>query len=514
MRVLFDTNVLISRENYHILPENLQELVRILNSLGVVVLVHPRSMDEIKRDRNEERKKIALSKFQTYPLLESPPDPRADKHFLGIVGIPFTVNDYVDNALLYAVHKDAVDFLISEDGGIHNKALRLNLEDRVLSSEEALAIFRKDLLRVRVKRPPALKEEYVYNLNLDDPFFISLKQEYAEFEVWFKKISREGRKCWVYYEEDGSIGALLIYKVENEPIDSSPPIPAKERLKLCTFKVGHTGYKLGELFIKLSVQHCVNRHLTEMYLTYFTKEDDLFADLLNEYGFLKAAKINDEDVYVKKLIPNREEIRSLSPFEISRRYYPSFYDGPLVSKFVVPILPEYHNRLFIGYEGRQTTIPEHAGEFIIEGNTIGKAYLCHSNIRKMSKGDILLFYRSRDLKEVTSLGIVEKVSYRVKDKDMVTRLVGKRTVYPIREIEEILKKPTLVILFRWHFHLSKPLKLSELMDMKMLKRAPQTITKIHHNKYVQLKRRGQLDERYTVDRTEILRRDKKRQEEI
>jgi len=498
MRVLIDTNVFIHREDYHVLPEYLQELVEILNTENVRVLVHPESIEEVKRNGNEERRKISLSKIRTYPMLESPPQPNDDKDFLGVVGYPLTSQENADNALLYAVHKDAVDFLISDDKGIHNKALRIDLRERVLSGEEALALFQKIFLVEEVKRPPALQGKPVHNLNLDDPFFNSLKKEYPDFPDWFRRVSRQGRKCWVYYEEDGSIGALLIYKREDEPVSSVPPVPRTKRLKLCTFKVAHTGFKIGELFIKLAVKYCVENDIAEMYLTHYPKKEDYFADLLHQYGFLKTSRIDGEDVYLKRLGPARREVQSLFPHEISRIYYPTFYDGARVRKFVVPIRPEYHNRLFIDYKGRQTTIPEHAGEFIIEGNTISKVYLSHSKIRRIWKGDILLFYRSKDKKELTSLGVVENVFHDLKDKDQVVRLVGKRTVYTVEEIEQIVRKPTLVIFFRWHFDLPKPLKIAELKRLRVLPKAPQSIATLHHRKYMEIKREGKIDERYTV----------------
>lgn len=143
MRVMIDTNIFIQRENYHVLPEKLRELLKILNVLKVDILVHPKSIDEIRRDHDEERKKVALSKIQTYPLLESPPNPDKDKDFLNMVGSATNINDYIDILLLYAVYRDAVDFLISEDKGVHNRAFRANMKDRVLSSEEALTIFEK-----------------------------------------------------------------------------------------------------------------------------------------------------------------------------------------------------------------------------------------------------------------------------------------------------------------------------------------------------------------------------------
>lgn len=505
MRILIDTNIFIYREDDHIIPENLQNLLRTLNGLKAETLVHPKSVEEINGDSNENRKNVALSKINTYPLLELPPDPDEDKNFLEIIGQPSKSNDYVDNAVLYAVYKDAVDFLITEDRGIHNKAIKLNIKDRVLSIEDGIGIFEMNLRNERVSHPPALKEEFVYNLNVKDSFFDSLKEEYgkAEFEDWFKRISREGRKCWVYFREDGTVGALLIYKVENEPIDSTPSFPAKRRLKISTFKATHVGYKIGELFIKLSVGYSIKNNLVEIYLTHFTKPNDDLVNLIAEYGFNKMAykttKNRKEDVYLKEVLPLREKLRSLSPLEISKSFWPNFYDGGEINKFIIPIRPEYHERLFTEYKIRQTTLLEHAGGFIVAGNTIKKAYLCHSRITKVSPGDILLFYCSQDRQELTSPGIVEEVHPSLQDKDKIVRLVGRRTVYSIDEIADMANKPTMVILFTWHFHLANPLKLDEMKRMNVLTTAPQSVTQISHEQYLKIKTKGGVDERFTIN---------------
>lgn len=497
MRILIDTNIFIYREDDHVLPGNLEKLLKILNVINVKILIHPKSIEELKRDLNEDRKKVALSKINTYPLLESTPEPDVDNNFLNLVGYPLNPNDYVDNAILYSVYKDAVDFLITEDKGLQKKSDRLGMKNRVLYIDEALEIFGKDIFDERVVHPPAIKEKSVHNLDTNDPFFESLKEDYGEFETWFKKISREGRKCWVYFKEGGSIGALLIYKFENEPIDSIPPFPAKRRLKISTLKVTHTGFKIGELFIKLSLEYSIKNNLVEIYLTHFTKPDDSLVGLITEYGFYHAAKNRrGEDIFIKELFADKEKIRSLPPIEISKKFYPTFYDGVGVNKFIIPIRPEYHQKLFTDYKERQTTLSEHLGEFIIEGNTIKKAYLSHSRNTKISQGDILLFYRSKYKQELTSLGVVENVFPALRDKDEIIKRVGKRTVYSVYEIEGMAKKPTMVILFTWHFHLADPLKLSDMKEMNLF--APQSMALISHEKYLKIKSKGGIDERFTV----------------
>ena len=98
-------------------------------------MVHPRSIEELKRDHDVRRREVVLSKIGAYSQLESPPRPRDDEEFLKKVGHPFNPNDEVDNALLYSVHKNAVYCLISEDKKLQKKAVDLGLKDRFCQSQ-------------------------------------------------------------------------------------------------------------------------------------------------------------------------------------------------------------------------------------------------------------------------------------------------------------------------------------------------------------------------------------------
>ena len=66
MRVLIDSNIIIYREDNYVILDNLQKLLKILNSIkDLVVLVHPMSLVDIKNDANEVRKNIISSKILT-----------------------------------------------------------------------------------------------------------------------------------------------------------------------------------------------------------------------------------------------------------------------------------------------------------------------------------------------------------------------------------------------------------------------------------------------------------------
>jgi rRNA-processing protein FCF1 len=495
MRVLIDTNILIFRENHVAVPDNLQRVLNVLHSANVQILVHPLSVREIQRDRDEKRKAIQLSKIKTYAVLEDPPDPACDPDFAKVVGKARDEGEVVDHCLLYCVHRNAVDFLISEDKEIRRKSQRLGISHRVLGIGQSLDYLGKQLRQPRVTSPPAMREVPVYTLDIKDPIFDSIKRQYPDFEAWWTKISREARKAWVYRGKNARLGAILIYKKENEAIASSPPLPKRERVKICTFKVSEMGRKIGELFVKLSVKYAVETHSDEIYITTFPSGAEQLVELIREFGFESVAEKNGEQVHLKRLLADE---RPCSNIDISRLFYPSYYDGPSVRKFIVPILPEYHNRLFTEYERRQPRLTEYAGELIIEGNTIKKAYLCRSRVSRMYAGDILVFYRSKDEKALTSIGVVERARDVVGDAERIMRYVRNRTVYSKAEIETMAKKRTKVILFKWHFHFPNPLRLEYLLQKDIVRRAPMSIVRVAHEKYLEIKKAGGLDARFTV----------------
>lgn len=497
MRVLTDTNIFIYREDNRVVSDNLQKLTASLQTFGVSVLVHPKSLDDLLRDCDAQRKAVMLSKVRAYPLLEKPPQYKNDAKYCALVGPINSPNSDVDNAILYSVYRDAVDFLITEDKEIHEKARKTSIEDRVLLISDALRFMDIYFAGDHVITPPALVQQPAYNLNLSDPIFDSLKACYPEFEAWFKKISREGRRSWVYVQEDGTIGALLIYKVEDEQITATPTLPRKKRLKVSSFKVTHVGYKIGELFIKI-ITHIAQEHsIDEIYFTVFPGVDDRLIELTSEYGFRKAgANCRGEEIYIKQLTAVASEVYAMRPLDIASRYYPSFYDGPLVRKFVVPIRPEYRDKLFTDICERQLHQIECNG-FLVEGNTIRKAYLCHTKSKKMQPGDIIIFYVGK-LQNIATLGVVESVDYGLMGGLNLLRRVGKRTVYSQTELESIGRKPTTVIMFRYHFHFQKTIAYKTLNAKKILKGPPQSVTQISDDQYQRILALDGIDERYIV----------------
>ncbi|MFP9062605.1 PIN domain-containing protein [Natrialbaceae archaeon A-chndr2] len=497
MKILIDTNIFIHREDDDIVPEPLRELEQSLRKKGHTILIHPLSADELRKDNNAERRERNESRIETYPELSYPPTPSgSDSEFRQYVQ-KATGNDRVDNMLLYAVFADAVEFLITEDRGIQKKAIDLGIEDRVFTIAEGRDHFQSE--RPPIRGPVAIQRTTFGELDLSDPIFDSLKKEYDEFVEWAK--SKSDRPAWVNYTDRGKLGAVLILKPkEVEDIGVDPPLGREKRLKISTLKVGEVqwGSKIGELLISIAIREAIGYEVDQVYLTHYVDHDqDYLVRLIERYGFEHASNREDgEGIFLKRLTPPPDTV--IDPPEIARRYYPSFYDGEKVEKFLIPIQPQYHNKLFTGYSKRQPGLEEFRGEFNSEGNAIHKAYLSHSRITKLSPGDILLFYRSKDHKEITSLGICEEVLSRTTDPDEIQRFVGKRSVFSEQEIEEMAEKPTTVIRFSWHFDLENPLSLETLMEDDVLSWAPQAIHSIGEEEYKYIKTVGGIDERFAL----------------
>ncbi len=294
-KILLDTNILIKREDNEPLTEPLQKLLELLTNDNYQIYVHPASFEDIMHDSNEKRRRTTSSKLKSYKKLKNPPKFDDDEDFKNLIKIN-KKNDYIDNLLLYSLFKGKVDFLITEDLEIHKTAKKFNLEEQVLTINEALIT-----LDIKLPyKPTTIKKTTVDTLDLNNPIFDTLKEDYEVFEDWFNKIAKSERDCLTYTEK-GKLGALLIYKAENETIPLSNKIlPPKERIKIATMVVSSTGNKIGEFFISWIVNYAINLGCEELYLTHYTKENDYLVYLIEEYGFKNVGK-NDggEEVFIK-----------------------------------------------------------------------------------------------------------------------------------------------------------------------------------------------------------------------
>lgn len=474
MRFLLDTNIFISIEptSPHEMEDRTapaSDLVGRLSSNRCDVFVHPMTGREIANDSDPTRRAARDLLFRKYAVLVKPPEPPASMvaHF----GNPDDgSHDWIDLHMLAALTSNAVDYLVTDDLGLIKKAKRLNLQDRVGSVRETHDLL-NNLFPAAPIPPPAVEHLPVHSLDIADPIFTTLKEDYPGFEDWFVKCQRESRFCWAVRGDDGGLAAICIYTMEDSPGYGM----GGTALKLCTFKVtdSHAGRFLGELLLKCAFTHAEQFPGCWIYVTMFPKQARLSA-FMEDFGFTHMAnKSNGEMVMAKTTDAPQHSSTTVSPLNYHILLGPPAARIAGVPGYLVPIQPRYHRLLFPEMEAQQSlwngTTPY--------GNSIRKAYLCNAQVRTIAAGDNLFFYRSQDFQAVTVHGVVEDVMVS-SDAREVARFVGKRTVYPYAEIVDLCVTDVLAILFRQARQVKTPVGRQEMDEKGMVDSHPQSITTI------------------------------------
>ncbi len=488
MNLLIDTNIVIPLEpsSFLDLSVNTETAIKFHNLAHQshnILCVHPAINYDLSRDNDKKRAGIREKLIKRYKIIPSPPDISILSE--EAVGCPeIGSNDYVDNCLLAAVKADAVDFLITEDRNIHRKAERIGLQSRVLFLNDALS-FLHDLFDITPLPPPSVTKCYVHELNQEDEIFNSLREDYSpEFDEWLRKCKREQREAYIIHDEgDICLAGLIILKQEN----GLPTGRFGKTLKLCTFKVSesNSGNRYGELLLKTVCDYASKNNYMYMYFTAFAKQESLLA-FADSFGFeiLDSASREKEKIVQKYLVYSSTDMATLSPFEFHLRFGPRAISFNSNSTFIVPIIPQYHKVLFPELE-KQTVL---IYDLRPCGNSIRKAYLCHSQIKKLCVGDNILFYRSHDLSALTAVGVVEDTLCST-DADSLARYVGVLTVYRYDEIQSLCNKPVLAIKFRFVKELDDLVTLKELRDNHVIQGQPQSISKVPKEKIEWIKNR-------------------------
>lgn len=471
IKILLDTNMFIYLEDNNVTDSKILELTkRIYDSNEYKIVIHPKTKEEINGIKNKEQKEIFKSKIAVYREIKSPPTPNDDFH--NLVGCN-NKNDEIDNHLLFAIKRNCASYLVTNDKKIKHKSHLIGIADRVLTINEALDKF-KILNEDNQIIPPFIEEKFLYQLEIKDKFFDSLKDDYHNFEEWFIKKQKDEAKAFVT-SNNNRITSFLMLKVEDEKekyeIFEKPFSPAR-RLKISTFKVSETGKRIGETFIKIIMENALKENVDEIYVTIFDKQEFLI-DMLGQYGFHFYCKkrtprvngnIEKENVYVKFMKHNKE---SYPFFEITNK-----------KVFIVPIKEKFHNILFQSSEKVvQLSLDDITGTNTAS-NSLKKAYICDSNTKKITPGSILLFYSSGRKKAITSLGIADVTFNNFTSFSEMYNLVKRRTAYSENELKKVYKANKLVILFKHYYSFDEYIPFKYLLEKKIVKWNIQGITEI------------------------------------
>ncbi len=504
MRVLLDTNILIHREASNVIREDIGYLFRWLDELKYGKCIHPYSISEIEKHKDSKVVNSFRIKLSSYDILKTlaPDTPE-----ITVIRKKYdsNENDKIDTSLISEVFNKRVDLLISEDKKIHIKSQELKIDDKVFTIEEFLekcVAENPDLVDYNVL---AVKKEYFGNINLDDSFFDSFKEDYPGFASWFNRKSDEIAYICTRIDE---VLAFLYVKLETEDEnynDIEPTFIPKRRLKIGTFKVTLNGFKLGERFLKIVFDNALRFNVEEIYVTIFDRNEGQvrLIDLLESCGFtkhgVKKAKSGEELVYKRVFSPmvNIQEPILTYPY-ISNK----------TRKFIVAIRPEYHTELFPDSILR-TESPNDYIENRPNRNAISKVFISRSIERSMETGDVIVFYRTKYngpakyTSVATTIGVVQSVTDNISRFDEFVHLCRRRSVFNDEELAEYWnydpRNRPFVVNFLYICSLSRRLNMQKLLDLGIISQAPRGFDLISDEAFKKLLENSNADQRLIVD---------------
>jgi len=502
MRILLDTNIVIHREASRVHINEIGVLFRWLDTLGYEKWVHHLSIKEIETYKDPDVVNTMLVKIQNYKVHNH--DSEDDEKIIKLRQTDKNLNDEIDTSILKEIYTDRFDLLITQDKNIFRKSTKLGIDSKVFSIESFLGMVNKEYPEFKDYKVLSVRKEQFGKINLNDSFFDSFKSDYSEFEHWFKrKAEEEAYIC----ETDGNVRAFLFLKVETETENYNnitPPFRRKKRLKIGTFKVESTGFKLGERFLKIIFDNAMLFHVDEIYVTIFDKRDEqrMLFDLLIDWGFIlwgtKETPNGTEKVYTRLIsqVVNKDNPKLSYPI-ISKKS----------KKFLVPIYPEYHTNLL-----PDSILNNESPADFIENepyrNAIKKAYISGSFNRNVNKGDLIVFYRTggRYKSVVTTIGIVENVFQHFENEADFLNKCRKRTVLNNLELKEFWnfnpnRKPFVVTFLQVY---SFPIRtnLDQLIDLGVIQNidsAPRGFEEITDEKFEIILKATKTDENFIID---------------
>lgn len=470
MRALLDTNIIIHRENTKVTNLSIGQLFYWLDALHYEKIIHPYTIDELRKYSDEKMQNLYDAKLSAYTQMKSVATQTTTFSEL-LNDIPKTDNDLIDNQLLYEVYCGRVDILITEDRKMRLKAERLGIVDKVFTINAFIAKSISESPALIEYKALSVRKEYFGNIDVSNSFFDTFREAYPGFENWFSKKCDE--EAYVCKNDKGDMLGFLYLKTEDENenySDITPSFKPMRRLKVGTFKVEASGFRLGERFIKIIFDNAIERNLNEIYVTLFMDRPELNAlyNLLTRWGFkeygTKQTNKKSEIVLIKK-IGIYDDALSVKENFPNIKYHNRKFFLPIEAKYHTPLLPDSQLRT----ENEVDFLGDKPHKYALQ-----KVYISFSYKRNMNPGDFLVLYRKgvtpgrKGYESVVStIGVIDEVKYNFSNKEEFLKYCENRTVFTPEELEgfwQTRRETILVIKFIFVKSLNHRINLIHLWD--------------------------------------------------
>lgn len=490
VKALLDTNIIIHRENTKVTNQSIGLLYYWLDKLHYEKMIHPYSVKELRKYGNVEMQKLYDVKLASYCEMKTVAI-QSDEFIRLLKETPKSENDFIDNQLLCEVYCGRSDILITEDRRMRNKAITLGIPEKVYSINAFIEKVTAENPKLINYKHLSVKKEYIGNVDVSNVFFDSLRDSYTGFDSWFEKKSNE--EAYICYSDSNLILGFLYLKTEEMDSDYHDIIPTfnpRRRLKIGTFKIDSTGFRLGERFIKIIFDNAIERNVDEIYVTLFENRPELIAleGLLKRWGFfeygIKESNNKTEKVLTKKM---KEYNQKLS----IRQNYPNINYN--VNKRILPIFPQYHTNLLPDSQLKTENEVDFIGN-IAHRYALQKVYVTWGMKTDVKNGDIILFYRTgvqgrkAYTSVLTTVAVIDEFVTSFKDKKEFMDYCENRSVFSKTELNEFWNKHSYnicVVKFIYIKSLDSRLNLKYMWDNNIIDfpNGPRPFVKIDNMQY-------------------------------
>lgn len=487
--ILLDTNIIIKRESSNNASFEIASLFNWFGKKNITTYIHSETKKELSKYSDEKIKQNMLTKLNSYnelPKFEFV----EDEYFIQTISkYSQDPNGLIDNILLREIYDNNVKFLLTDDNLMLRKAEDLYIRDRVITSSELLKYFESSNPKNVEYKMLAVKLKDFSEIDLNSSFFDTLREDYEgiKFDNWFKKKAKQKEKAYVFEDEEGLKGFLYL-KLEDETEDYShisPILLPNKRLKIGTFKIERTGFRLGERFLKIIFDNARKLNVNEVYVTLFEDKRDgvkYLKTIMEEWGFVKYG-LN---------IKNGETILVKSLTNYNDKQTPKF-NFPLIkantNKFILPILPQYHTDLFpdliLKNENMHLYEENKAHRYALE-----KIYLSGAFDITAKPGDLILIYRNGERypkkysSVITGVAIVQSIVKTKTIQDCLD-LCKNRSIFTEEEIKKNHTRYPTVVKLLDYMSFKNNITLNQLYQNKIIAEnyGPRPFTKINNEQF-------------------------------
>lgn len=312
-------------------------------------------------------------------------------------------------------NRQKVDNIISNDPMLLVLSYKQGLATRIYSTENFMERIHIDHPEYSLPRELKIKEIMFGDIDVNQIFFDSYREEYEEFDEWFAKKSKEMATAYIA-TIDGKVKAFLALKVEKEDEnynDITPLMPPNRRLKICSFKVGVCGYRLSERFMMIVFKEAMEQRCNEIYVTIFDTYENrrnLMFLLCNRWGFVNYGKnTRGEQVLTRKFVKFvTNKYRQCYPFARRPQYLIIL---SLLSKEILEFQGGYIRQMLVLFEQSE----------------------------EFNRGSIMFIRNSHTGKLIFS-AVVEDVIREISDEQKFVDSCKKRSIYTEKRLREIWNK--------------------------------------------------------------------------